>query len=311
MKHLLFLLFLLCANTTFAQSEITEFPFDTTEALLPKIFIQELKSGSCYAFIYQPDIYATPDGKRYELFTKKRKYMEPTYNYTTIKEWQHFPPRLERKPNVKIPENMQLLDPIYKELKTQNEATAASNRWHTKRGDVSCLGVKPDFAQVFCFVEVPAQYQITIEKLEEVQPARKVIGKDTITLDSAALFQYYWEVKEKKQITYKKLSGITKNKIQYTDTLYAPILLPKDAVLLEKGGIGEWKKIRCGCSMRSPMPEIQLVLQKKGYYKGKIDGILGEKMKKALIQFQKDNKLPIGSIDLKTLKALGLDIDDY
>jgi Putative peptidoglycan binding domain len=310
MKHLLFFLFLLCANTTFAQSETPEFPFDTTG--LPKTFIEKPETGACYAFIYQPDIYATPDGKRYEVFTKKRKYMEPAYNYTTIKEWHHFLPRLERKPNVEIPENIQLLDPVYKEIKTQNEVIAASTIWQRKRGDANCLSVKPIFAQAFCLVEIPAQYQTIVEKLEEVKPARKIIGKDTIALDSATLFQYYWEVKEKMQVMHSQRKIIKKGRVFYTDTFYCAEPLPKDAVLVEKGGISEWRKINCsdcGGLRPSRLPEIQLVLQKKGYYKGNIDGVLGDKMKKALIQFQKDNKLPIGSIDLKTLKALG--IDDY
>jgi Putative peptidoglycan binding domain len=311
MKHLLFLLFLLCANTTFAQSEIPEFPFDTTGTALPKAFIQKIKTGKCYAFIYQPDIYATPDGKRYEVFTKKRKSIESTINYTTIKEWHHFPPRLERKPNVKIPESMQLLDPVYKEIKTQKEIIAASTKWQRRQGDVNCLSVQPVFAQVFCLVEVPAQYQTILEKLEEVQPARKVIGKDTVTLDSAALFNYYWEVKEKRQITYKKRISTTKGRIFYTDTFYSPIPLPKDAVLTEKGGVSAWKRVFCGCRMRSPIPDIQLSLEKKGYYKGKIDGVISRKMRKALIQFQKDNKLPLGALDVQTVKALGIDIDDY
>jgi Putative peptidoglycan binding domain len=313
MKHFFFLLFLLCANTTFAQSEIVAFPFDTTGTALPKAFIQKPESGDCYAFVYQPDIYATPDGKRYEVFTKKRKGIGSTINYTTIKEWHHFPPRLERKPNVKIPESMQLLDPVYKEIKTQKEIIAASTKWQRRQGDVNCLSVQPVFAQVFCLVEVPAQYQTILEKLEEVQPARKVIGKDTIALDSATLFNYYWEVKEKMQVTYKKRISTTKGRIFYTDTFYAPIPLPKDAVLAEKGGISGWKKILCAdCNLiSSRLPKIQLVLQKKGYYKGKIDGIIGDKMKKALIQFQKDNQLPIGALDVQTLKALGIDIDDY
>jgi hypothetical protein len=307
MKYLLFLLFLLCANTTFAQSETVEFPFDTVS--FPKMgLIPNPEAGACYAFIYQPDIYATPDGKRYQVFTKKRKCIEPTINYTTIKEWYHFPPRLERKPNVKTSENMQLLDPVYKEITVQKEVVHASTKWVAKRGDPNCLSVQPVFAQVFCLVEVPAQYQTIIEKLEEVQPARKVIGKDTVALDSAALFNYYWEVKEKRQVTYRQRTSITKGRICYTDTFYAPIPLPKDAVFVEKGSVSEWKKVFCGCRMRNPIPDIQLVLEKKGYYKGEIDGVISRRMRKALKKFQKDNGLPIGALDLQTIKALGINI---
>jgi Putative peptidoglycan binding domain len=307
MKHLLFFLLLLCANTTFAQSKIPEFPFDTTG--LPKTFIQKPEPGACYAFVYQPDIYATPDGKRYEVFMKRKKYIEPTYNYTTINEWHHFPPRLERKPNVEIPENMQLLDPVYKEITMQKEVVPASTKWVVKQGDRNCLSVKPFFAQVFCLVEVPAQYQPIIEKIEEVQPARKVVGKDTIALDSATLFNYYWEVKEKKRLIYKECTGTTKGRVFYTDTFYCSEPLPKDAVLVEKNGISGWKKVVCDShgEYYPTILKIKTVLKNKGYDVGDINGILDPKSKKAIVQFQKDNNLPIGALDLKTLKALGVE----
>lgn len=67
------------------------------------------------------------------------------------------------------------------------------------------------------------------------------------------------------------------------------------------------KKVDC-------VKTLQKILQKKGYYKGKIDGWFGSMTKTAVQKFQKaynkkqkkKNKLPTnGKIDVKTFKALG------
>jgi hypothetical protein len=51
---------------------------------------------------------------------------------------------------------------------------------------------------------------------------------------------------------------------------------------------------------------VQGQLAKRGYYKGKVDGELGDGSRSALRRFQKDNKLKeTGRIDEPTLRALG------
>lgn len=53
--------------------------------------------------------------------------------------------------------------------------------------------------------------------------------------------------------------------------------------------------------------EVQKRLQKLDYYQGSIDGIYGEGMKSALIQFKRDNNLPVNHyVDWATYKALGI-----
>ena len=50
---------------------------------------------------------------------------------------------------------------------------------------------------------------------------------------------------------------------------------------------------------------IQKALNEKGY-ECPLDGILGQSTKNALLQFQKDNNLPEGRLDIDTLKTLGV-----
>ncbi|NLJ65933.1 MAG: L,D-transpeptidase family protein [Clostridiales bacterium] len=58
---------------------------------------------------------------------------------------------------------------------------------------------------------------------------------------------------------------------------------------------------------KSHVLEVQLRLKTKGYYKGAIDGIYGEGMKQALLEFKKDNGLPNNHyVDRESYEALGI-----
>ena len=52
--------------------------------------------------------------------------------------------------------------------------------------------------------------------------------------------------------------------------------------------------------------QVQQALNDKGYDAGPVDGQIGARTKAALVKFQRDNNLPIGSMDIETLKALGV-----
>jgi len=50
--------------------------------------------------------------------------------------------------------------------------------------------------------------------------------------------------------------------------------------------------------------QIQETLREKGYDPGPTNNVLGPETRQALIQFQKDNNLPVGNLDLATIRAL-------
>ena len=52
--------------------------------------------------------------------------------------------------------------------------------------------------------------------------------------------------------------------------------------------------------------QIQKALKAKGYDPGPIDDVFGPLTKTALIQYQKDKGLPVGNLNLETLKSLGV-----
>lgn len=77
--------------------------------------------------------------------------------------------------------------------------------------------------------------------------------------------------------------------------------------LVKKGGFTEWREVLCGDKV-SPytVRQIQEALNSRGYSPGPIDDVMGSQTKAALTKFQKDNNLPVGQLDMKTLKALGI-----
>ncbi len=52
--------------------------------------------------------------------------------------------------------------------------------------------------------------------------------------------------------------------------------------------------------------QIQEALRAKGYDPGPTDNVLGAKTREALMQFQKDNNLPVGNLNVETMRALGV-----
>ena len=77
--------------------------------------------------------------------------------------------------------------------------------------------------------------------------------------------------------------------------------------LVKKGGFTEWREVLCGDKVTGyTVRQIQDALKARGYDSGPSDNIMGSRTKAALVKFQKDNNLPVGQLDLQTLKALGV-----
>ncbi len=74
----------------------------------------------------------------------------------------------------------------------------------------------------------------------------------------------------------------------------------------EKGGFSEWKEVLCPGKISNAVEQIQKALNTRGFDPGPIDNIMGPKTRAALIQFQEENNLPHGNLDLETMAALGI-----
>jgi hypothetical protein len=67
-----------------------------------------------------------------------------------------------------------------------------------------------------------------------------------------------------------------------------------------------WSEITLGCRINYSISQIQTKLIEQGY-DCPLNNILDQATKQAVIQFQKDNHLPIGRLDHETLTLLGID----
>jgi len=77
-------------------------------------------------------------------------------------------------------------------------------------------------------------------------------------------------------------------------------------LFFEEGYYSDIRQMYCHVHIIHPtVTEMQLILSEKGY-DVEVNDIMNSQTKAALIQFQKDNHLPIGNLDKETLDALGL-----
>jgi len=71
--------------------------------------------------------------------------------------------------------------------------------------------------------------------------------------------------------------------------------------------LGSYLQVLKPGDRKSHVLEVQIRLKAKGYYQGALDGIYGDGMKKALLEFKKDMGLPYNHyVDQQTYEALGI-----
>jgi len=78
-------------------------------------------------------------------------------------------------------------------------------------------------------------------------------------------------------------------------------------VLVKKGGFTEWREVVCADQVTNvTVRKIQEALRSRGYDPGPADNVMGARTKAALVKYQKDNNLPVGNLDVETMKSLGV-----
>ena len=70
---------------------------------------------------------------------------------------------------------------------------------------------------------------------------------------------------------------------------------------------GQWEEVLCGEKIQPRViQDIASALKNKGYKVDVFSEFMNLDLKLALSKFQKENKLPIGNLNIKTLDALGI-----
>lgn len=251
----------------------------TRPAAAPSDMPANAEVGKCYARCYMPDKYETHEET---VIDKPLSYKVQTIpaTYKTITDTVILKAATVTYKTV----------PATYETTTEDVLVApASQQWVKGTADAGCLSANPADCQVMCLKEIPAVYKkvtrktvVTPATKEEVQvPAQyKVVTKKVV--DEPAR-------QEKIEIpaTYK---DVTRKE------------------LVSKGGYSEWREILCADKLTTAkITEIQKALKANGYDPGAIDNVFGGKTKEALIKYQQDKGLPVGNLNLETLKSLGVE----
>lgn len=178
--------------------------------------------------------------------------------------------------------------PTFDIVTEQKLVSEASKRWVKGKGDVNCLSQNPSDCEVWCLTEVPAVYKTVTRKVEK-SPA--TTREETVPAVTKI-------VPRKKMIT-----PALENRIEIPAT-YKTVM---QKILVQKGGLQEWKEVLCQQDVTdNKVKAIQTALIREGYDPGPADNQMGPKTKEALVKFQQDKGLPIGNLNMETLKALGI-----
>lgn len=177
---------------------------------------------------------------------------------------------------------------VYETVKEQKMVAPATTKWVKGKADAGCLSADPEDCQVMCLVEVPAQYK-TISK--------RVMKSEAYTKTIQIPMEY----------------KIVAKQVKVKDVSYAEQIIPatyktvQERVLLRKGGYQGWKEILCNSELTSQkIMSIQRALLAAGFNPGPIDNIFGAKTKEALVAYQRAKGLPVGNLNIETLKSLGV-----
>ena len=200
--------------------------------------------------------------------------------------------------------------------------TPAEYQTLTKRVNKGCDGSGGADAGCIKTIEIPAVMGTrTVQKIkkptsvrEEIIPAeyKAVTVRNTdefISVSKQVLkmppsFREEMIPAEYKAVTSKVIKSQASSR---TETIPPEYIAVTKRKLVKAGGFTEWREVLCDEKVTGyKISEIQTALKKAGYYTGTADNKMGPGTKAALTKFQKDKGLPIGNIDLETLKALGL-----
>lgn len=176
----------------------------------------------------------------------------------------------------------------YETIKEQKMVAPATTKWVKGKADAGCLSANPEDCQVMCLVEVPAQYK-TVSK--------RVMKSEAYTKSIEIPMEY----------------KVVAKQIKVKDVSYAEQIIPatyktvQERVLVRKGGYQGWREILCNSDLTSQkIMSIQRALLAAGYNPGPIDNIFGAKTKEALVAYQRAKGLPVGNLNIETLKSLGV-----
>lgn len=190
---------------------------------------------------------------------------------------------------------------------------AASGRWVKKVKDTGCLSANPEDCYTMCYEEVPAKYTYNTTKIlvtperydtiqtEAVYETIKVeVIKTPARYDAVEIPAVYKDVKKK-----VLRGGCQEERLVTVEGKYKT---RTEKRLVRAGGYTGWVEILCAENTTSNVVKrVQEALNAQGYNVGAPDGVMGVKTQAILKKYQEEKGLPVGNLNVATLKALGVE----
>lgn len=235
--------------------------------------------GKCYARCFVADQY---EFKEETVIDKPVSYKTRTIpaTYKTVFDTVTVKPASTRYEEVPA---------VYETVVEDIMVSPATQKWVKSVADAGCLSANPADCQVMCLQQVPAVYKKT---------SRKVLKTPAIKQEFPVPAEY------------KIVSRQVIDQPSRTEQIEIPATYKKvvHKELIRKGGYSEWKEILCANKLTSSkIIAIQTALKNAGYNPGPLDDVFGAQTKTALIKYQQDKNLPVGNLNMETLKSLGVE----
>jgi Putative peptidoglycan binding domain len=217
----------------------------------------------------------------------------------------------------------------WEEVLFQN--TEAQQRFEIEAPCFDTVLLKIPVDKVTRMAQLPDEYGLSTERVKTKEASTKWILRKNIdgnlrTHSSNCLAISLYEVPAEYRTIKKLIVKATTHQRRYDDVdtvIFKQVIetqpLKKTVIdiapqyekvfrkLNPHASYSEWKEFSVGNeSWSGIIRAMQTELKKRGYEAGEIDNVLGTKTKAACIRFQKDNHLPVGTLNLETLRALGL-----
>lgn len=204
------------------------------------------------------------------------------------------------------------VSPVYETITEKVLIKEASTRWTMKR-DKNCMSADPNDCFVACYEEVPEQYTTYTSSVlktpasvrEETMPAEyKTVTRQVVK--TPATVREETIPAEYKTITKRVLKTPAKTMEKSITPQYKTITKRK---LVKQGEYSDWREILCDNKVTNyTISQIQSALITAGYDVGAAgaDNVMGADTRAALMQYQKDNSLPVGNLNIETLQKLGV-----
>lgn len=280
--------------------------------------------GKCYAKCKTPDIYETFSRKvlveeayvktttipaTYETVEKQVMLSEGGVNYKTI------PATYKTVTDKELMEPEQTIiniTPAKYETRTRKVLIKEeTGEWVKKKKDPNCFSDNPEDCLIACYEKIPAVYKTETYDV-------KVSSEDTIVKIIPAVYKTITrevvDTPERvEEMPYAPIYQTAKEKVMVTAERIEEEAIPAvykqvmEKRLAKQGGYTVWTEILCANkTSSSTIRKLQRALRAEGYSIGTVDGVLGTRTQISLKQFQIDNNLPIGNLNIETLESLGI-----